>query len=166
AVYCHRAIIVVADDHLRPSHDLDAGQRPQGHHLACIVANVDPPDVRNIGAVERFALNVDLPGAAEQVEVVDEDAAECRLQGGKDVVDGDAERLCLAAVDVEIQGRIGCREGRKYARKPWIGVGGTDQRSCDAGDLGRALSLQRLQLVLESTAGGEADDRRQGGRQQ
>jgi len=57
---------------------------------------MDPPNVRNVGTIERFALNVDLPGAAEQVEVVDVDATKRRLQGGKDVVDGDTQRLCLA----------------------------------------------------------------------
>ncbi len=77
------------------------------------VAHVDPPDVRNVGAIKRFGLNVDLPGAAEQVEVADVDATERRLQGGKDVVDGDAERLCLAPVDVEIQGRIGRGEASR-----------------------------------------------------
>jgi hypothetical protein len=53
------------------------------HHPAGAVAHVDLPDVGNVAAVGCLALYVDLPGAAIQVEVVDVDAAERRLQRGK-----------------------------------------------------------------------------------
>ena len=50
----------------------------------------------------RIGLNVDLPGAAEDVEVVDVVAAERRLQRVENVADLDAEHLRLVAIDIEI----------------------------------------------------------------
>ena len=48
-----------------------------------------------------FGLDIDLPGAAEQVEVVDVEPAERRLQRIEDVGDLDAQHLRLVAVDIE-----------------------------------------------------------------
>ena len=56
-------------------------------------------------------LDVDLPGPAEQVEVVHVDAAQRGLQRGEDIVDIEPDRLRLVAVDVEIDARRRRREG-------------------------------------------------------
>ena len=160
-----RAVVVVAGDDLRPGHDLDAGDGADRHHLAGAVAHIDVPDVGNVAAVGRLALNVDLPGAAVEIEVVDVDAAERRLQRGEDVADVEAERLRLGAVDVEIDRRIGRGEGREHARQPRVPIGRADQAARDAAHRRRVLPLQRLELVLEAAAGRESDDRRQVERQ-
>ena len=67
------------------------------------VADVDAEDIIDAAAVDRFALHVDLPGAAEQVEVVDVGAAEHRLQRIEDGGNVDAQRLHLLPVDIEIE---------------------------------------------------------------
>ncbi len=127
AIDGHGAVVVVAGDDLRTGDDPQARDRAQRHHLARAVAHVDLPDVGNVGAVVGLALHVDLPGAAKQVEVVDVDAAQRRLQRGEDIADVEAERLRLGAIDVEIDRRIGRGEGREHARQPRIAVGGGDQ---------------------------------------
>src|SRR5258708_11326016 len=111
------------------------------------VAVKEPPDVRNVGAIRGLALNVDLPGAAVEVEVVDIDAAQGGLQRGEYVADIEAERLRLGAVDVEIDRRIGRREGREHARQPRVLVGGADQAHGDAAHRAGILALQRLDLI-------------------
>ncbi len=161
AVHGDRAVIVVAGDDLRSGHDLDAGDGTDWHHLADAVAHIDLPDVRNVAAIGCLALNVDLPGTAVEIEVVDVDSAERRLQRGEHVAHVEAERLSLGAVDVEIDRRIGGREGREYAREPRVAVGGGNQPAGDAAYRGRVLPLQRFELVLEAAAGREPDDRRQ-----
>jgi hypothetical protein len=50
--------------------------------LAGAVAHIDLPDVRNVATIGGLALNVDLPGAAIEIEVVDVDAAESGLRMG------------------------------------------------------------------------------------
>ena len=55
-----------------------------------------------------IGLDVDLPGAAELVEVVDVVRAEVDLQRVEDVADRHAQRHALGAVDVEVEpGRVG-----------------------------------------------------------
>ena len=66
------------------------------------VAGVDTANVVDTRAIHGLALDVDLPGSSEAVEVVDIEAAERCLQGGEDIVDLDAERACLFPINVEI----------------------------------------------------------------
>ncbi len=161
AVHGDRAVVVVAGDDLRSRHDLEAGDGADRHHLAGAVAHIDSPDVRNVAAIGCLALNVDLPGTAVEIEVVDVDAAQRCLQRGEHVAHVEAKHLRLAAVDVEIERRIGRREGREHAREPRVAIGGSDQPAGDAAYRGRILPLQRLELILEAAAGREPDDRRQ-----
>ena len=73
-----------------------------------------------------LGLDVDLPGAAEQVEVVDVVAAERGLQGGEDVAHLDAQHLRLVAVDVEIDLRRVGGEGGEDAGELGLLVGRHD----------------------------------------
>src|SRR3546814_1645208 len=91
------------------------GKSPNRHHLALVVLHVDPIDVVDLRAVVGLGLDVDLPGPAEEIEVVHVIAAERGLQRGKDVIDRHAERLGLLAVDVEIELRRIGGEGREHA---------------------------------------------------
>ena len=105
---------------------------------ALCVAHIDAVDVVDVVAKRRLGLDIDLPGAAEHVEVVDVEAAERRLQGVEDVADLDAQHLRLVAVDVEIDLR---RVG---------GVGAED-----AGELGLLLAATiRPRSVAARSVGG------------
>ena len=76
---------VVADDLDRPGGVADLGHRPQRHHVAVGVADLELLDGLRIHAEGGVGLDVDLPGAAEAVEVVDVVAAQVRLQRVEDV---------------------------------------------------------------------------------
>ena len=89
----HAAQVVEANDRLRPEHDARSGEGAQRYHVSAGVAHVDAEDIIDTAAIDRFALHVDLPGAAEQVEIVDVGAAEHRLQRIEDGGNVDAERL-------------------------------------------------------------------------
>ena len=67
-----------------------------------LAADVDAIDVVDRLAVGGLGLRLHLPGAPEQIDVVDVDAAERGLQRLEHVGDVDAEDLRLVAVDVEI----------------------------------------------------------------
>ena len=161
AIEGHAAIVVVADDGLRPQRQPRLGEGAQRHHLSLPVADMDAVDVVDLGPVGGLGLDVDLPGAAEQIEVVDVEAAENGLERVEHVADADAQGLHLVAVDVEIElGRVGgvggehCPEGR-------VLVGGEDEPASGCGELGRIAAPKILELVLEAAAGAEPDDRRQ-----
>ena len=87
-------------------------------------AHVDAIDVLDRVAERRLGLDIDLPGAAEQVEVVDVEAAERRLQRVEDVADLDAQHLRLVAVDVETDLRRVGGEGAEDAGQLGLLVGG------------------------------------------
>src|SRR4029077_15225501 len=82
---------VVAHDGLWPLDKTRLGQRANRHHGARRAADIDAVDVVDGAAKARLGLDVDLPGPAEQVEVVDIDAAQGRLQRGEDVAHLDAQ---------------------------------------------------------------------------
>src|SRR5580704_16696753 len=153
------AIVVVAGDDLRSLLEAAVGDGSERHHLVAVVADVDLPQVGNVVAVGRLALDVDLPGPAQHVEIVDVDAAQRGLQRGEDVAYVQPERLRLAAVDVEIDQRIGGRERREDSRQRRIGVGGGDHAAHDAVDGRGFLPFEGFQHVLEPATGRQADDR-------
>ena len=83
-------------------HELRLGQCPDRDHAALRIADINLIDVVDIVPKRRFRLHVDLPRAAEHVEVVDVEAPQRRLQGVEDVADLDAEHLRLVAIDIEV----------------------------------------------------------------
>ena len=87
--------------------------------------------------VGSLGLDVDLPGAAEQIEVVDVEAAENGLERVEHVADADAQGLHLVAVDVEIElGRVG-GVGGEHRPERRVLVGGEDEPASGCGELGR-----------------------------
>ena len=137
------------------------GEGAQRHHLPLPVADMDAVDVVDLGPVGGLGLHVDLPGAAEQIEVVDVEAAENGLERVEHVADADAQGLHLVAVDVEIElGRVG-GVGGEHRPERRVLVGGEDEPASGGGELGRIAAPQILELVLEAAAGAEPDDRRQ-----
>ena len=100
-----------------PERDSNRRQRGQRHHLAVRVADVELADVLGSVAIVAFGLDVDLPLAAEAVEVVDERPAHERLDGPVDIVDGDALLEHLVAIHVDELLRHAGQEGRAHAAR-------------------------------------------------
>ena len=122
---------------------------------------MDLEDVVDRPAEVLVGLDVDLPGAAEQVEVVDVQTAQRALQRGEHVVDLHAQRLRLVAVEVEVELRRVGGEGAEHVEQLGLLVGLDDQPAHHLGELGDVAAAQVLQLVLEAAGAAEADDRRQ-----
>ena len=76
--------------------------------------------------IGRLGLNLHLPCAAVQVDVIDEIAAQRGLQRLKDGAQRHTEDLRLVAIDVEIDRGIGGREGAEHAVEFRVLVGGDD----------------------------------------
>ena len=109
-----RRVHVVAHHQHRPAHVAHRGEVRQRHHLALAVAHLQLLDVVDRLAERVLGLDVDLPGAAEAVEVVDVVRPERRLQRRAHVVDRHAPVLGLGAVDDQLQpGRVGPEAGEQ-----------------------------------------------------
>ncbi len=78
---------------------------PSGTIPPRLVPHPQRRQVADLLAEVGVALDVDLPGAAEQVEVVDVERAQVDLQGVEQLGDRDARQLGLVAVDVQVQPR-------------------------------------------------------------
>ena len=117
------AVAVIAHHGLRPLHELGLGQRAHRHHAALGVAHVDALDIVLALAKRRVGLDIDLPGAAEHIEVVDVETAQRRLQRVEDIADLDAEHLGLVAIDIEIDlrrvGGIGAEHAGELGLAGW-----------------------------------------------
>ena len=105
---------VVADDLERPGRVAHLGHRPQRHHVAVRVADSELLDGLRIRAKPILGLDVDLPGAAEAVEVVDVVASQVRLQKVEDVGQLHPHGLDLGPVHVDVElGRAGAEGGEQ-----------------------------------------------------
>ena len=87
----------------RPGGVAYVNHRPQRHHVAIGVADLELFDGLRVHAEGGVGLDVDLPGAAEAVEVVDVVAAQVGLQRVEDVGELDPHRLDLHAVDIHVE---------------------------------------------------------------
>ena len=87
AVQLRGAIFVEAHGEFGAGARFESGQRGQRHHFAGRVAHIELADVLGFRAVLVLGLDVDLPLAAEAVEVVDEQPAHEGLDGPVNVVD-------------------------------------------------------------------------------
>ena len=90
-------------------------------------ADTHPKDVLNPFAIARIGLNLDLPGTAEAIEVVDVGPAHRGLQCAEDVTDRHSQGLGALAVQFQIDlrrrgpvGRVDIGEGR-------VLIGGDDE---------------------------------------
>ncbi len=111
----HRPQVVVAHDRRGGSDEVDIGHRLQRQQLAARRAHAHPEHVVDVGAVGRVGLHLDLPGAAEQVEVVGVAAAQRRLHRREEVGDADAQRLGALTVELEVDLRRRGAVGREHA---------------------------------------------------
>ena len=93
----------------------DAGQGGERHHVAGIVEHVELPEVLGLGAVIALGLHIDLPLAAEAVEVIDERAAHEALHRLVDVLQLDALLQHLVAVHVHEYLRHRRQRGGEHA---------------------------------------------------
>src|SRR5262249_36138547 len=95
-------------------------------------------------------LHVHLPGTAENIEVIDVETAQRRLQGVENIADLDAQDLSLVAVNVQIDlRRVGTVSGENTG-KLGLGIGRHRQPAQDRSQVSRRLSLQRLEHELEA----------------
>src|SRR5690242_6518584 len=108
-------LAVVADDERRAGDLGDAGDAAERNHLAILIADLQLADLRRTEAEARVALQIDLPRAAELVEVVRVVAAEIQLEREEDFVEGDSHRFAADAVDVDVHLRRSGAEGAKEA---------------------------------------------------
>ena len=113
-VHAGRRVEVVADDHHGSADVPNLGERAQGHHAAPFATDPQAREVVDLLAEVGIALHIDLPGAAEPVEVVDVERAEIDLQRVEEFSDRYTQQLCLLAVDIQVEpGRIGAEAGEK-----------------------------------------------------
>ena len=77
------------------------GQCGEGDILSLVVADVELPDVFGLGAVFAFGFDIDLPLAAEAIEIVDEIAAHEGLDRAVDIVEGHTLLQHFVAVYVD-----------------------------------------------------------------
>src|SRR5436305_336301 len=115
----------------RRLNEMRLSERPNRNHRAAFAADINTIDVVDLVAKPRFGLDIDLPGAAEQVKVVYVKAAERRLQRTEDVADLDAQHLRLVAVDLKPDLRRVGGVGAEDASKLGLLVGGDEEAAHD-----------------------------------
>ena len=133
--------------------------------MPILAAHIDAINVVEAAPVLRLRLHLDLPGAAEQIDVVDIVAAERGLQRLEDIVERHPQYLRLVAIDIEIDRRIGGRERAEDAAQPRVLVGRYREPAHDLRERLRIAAAQILEHIGEAAAGAEADDRRRRQRQ-
>ena len=100
-----------------PLTSLISAMLPSGHHPPALGSDLQLGQVVDLLAEIGLALHVDLPGSAEQVEVVDVQRAQVDLQRIEQLGDRDAQQPGLGAVDVEVEpGRVGPEAGEEPAQ--------------------------------------------------
>src|SRR5262249_25004543 len=109
-----RWIHVVAADVDGTADLLDVQHGPQRHHLAAVVTYFQELDAARIVAELAVGLDVDLPGSAAKIEIVDVKGAQKGLKRIKNVLRINAHRLALIAVEVHVQLRhIGAEDTKE-----------------------------------------------------
>ena len=82
-----------------------------------------------------LGLQIDLPGAAKNIEVIDVVTAECGLQCIEDIADLDAEHLRLVAIDIEVNLRCVGGVGAEHTGELGLAVGGHEQAAKHGGEI-------------------------------
>src|SRR5262249_8826956 len=131
---------------------------PQGNHVPCGAADIDAVDIVDGRAILGLCLHLHLPGPAEQVHVIDIEAAERRLQGLEYRTDVDTQNPRLVAVDVEIDRWI-CRGiGGKDSRQLRILISGDHEPARDLREILWRTTLHILDHEGKPAAGTESND--------
>ncbi len=134
---------VVAGDRERPSGVADVDHGAQRRHVAVGVADLELLGVVRVHAEGGVGLNVDLPGPAEAVEVVDVEATQVHLERVEDVGEGHAHRPDLGPVHVDVELRRAGAEAVEQADEAGLPVA-----------LGGQLVRLALERVEVDVAGG------------
>ena len=93
-----RTQIVVANNRRGSRDQLDIGDRAQRDEITLGRAHAHSKDIFDLLAICRVGLNLDLPGAAKAIEVVDIRAAHRGLQCAEYVANRDSQSLGPLAV--------------------------------------------------------------------
>src|SRR5262249_4861502 len=102
AIDRHRTQIVVANDRRRSRDELRIGDGTQWNEVAPGSPHAHPEDVLYRFAVRSVGLHLDLPSAAEAIEVVDVGSAHRGLQCAEDVPDRDSQGFGAFAIEIQI----------------------------------------------------------------
>ena len=135
AIYQRGAISVVAHHGLRSLHQLSFRQGAHGNHVAAPIPHVNAFDIVDALAKRGLGLQIDLPGAAKNIEVIDVVTAECGLQCIEDIADLDAEHLRLVAIDIEVNLRCVGGVGAEHTGELGLAVGGHKQAAKHGGEI-------------------------------
>src|SRR5207247_4112624 len=138
------------------------GEVGQRHHLILVIADLKQFDVLRRLAEVFQRLDVDLPGSAEAIEIVDVKRTQRGFQRRANIVNRDAAVLGLGSVDDQLQpGSIGAETAKKSLQRR-IGLAGSHAR------IGNFLKRQKTVIVrvldddLESSRRAQAFHRRGG----
>ncbi|KAG0947554.1 hypothetical protein G6F31_014175 [Rhizopus arrhizus] len=159
----HRRQTVVALQRSRCAAPVRADQRRQRHHLPCLVAHAPALDVLRLHARFGRALDEHLLDATLVDEVVDEIAAQRRIQGVIDVLRIHAHGLCLGIVHLHRVHRRVLQAGVAHIDQLRIPGSLLQQRvACGHGG-GMAGTALVLQFQGETAGIAEAEDGRRRG---
>ena len=111
-------------------------------------------------AVPRVGLDVHLPAAVLEGEIVDVRGAEVRLERRVDFVQGDVLSLDLFAVDLHVQLRLGDAERREHAEQARLFAGLVGEILHGSLQRPQARAAQVLDLQLEAARAPQALDGR------
>ena len=119
-----------------------------------------PENILDIFAIARVGLNLDLPGPAKAVEVVDVGAANRGLQRTEDVTDRDPQGLGALAIQTQVDLRRLGSIGRVNIGERRVLVGGNNEPVRHGREFFRCCTGECLQLQFEPGSVAEPGDRR------
>ena len=155
----HRELIVIPDESLWADHRAHLHQTTEWDHLPIGTSDVDTVDIVNRRPILGFGLYLHLPGAPEQVYVVDIISAQRSLQCLENGRRLHFQYLRLIPVDIEIDRRGGGREGAENSSQLRILIRSHKQSPQNLRQSARIAATSILQHIAEPTAGPKADDR-------
>ena len=154
-------IEVVEADQRGAHRRRDLHQGAERDHVAVLVAHRQIVDVLEAQPEARIALHVNLEHAPELVELIDVARAEVAAEGGKHLIDGDAEPFRLHPIDLGRELRHVGAERREHQLQRGLALGIGHDRVGDILQF-RHVEAAVAQLHLHGEAGIVADalDRR------
>ncbi len=146
---------------LGPPRNSVARQSPDRHHLAPAAPHVQPGDVLRPLPEARLRLRLHPVGLPVQVEVVDVQRGQHRLQRLEEIVERHPARLGRFAVHLEVDLRHVGPEGGLHTGQLRQLVGVLHEALHRARELRERLSAAGLQIHLQAAGGAESRDLRE-----
>ncbi len=148
-------IFVVTQSKFRAEARLERGKGGEGDSLSPAVAHIELANVFHPGAVLTLGFDIDLPLAAEAIEIVDEITAHKCLDGAVDIAQIHALLQHLVAIYLDkFLGNIGQESGTKTGDFGALSSGGKKEVQVSGEELDIA---SRTVLEHEGETAGSAD---------